>query len=74
MNKFICGMCGGEFWDNTPEEEKQKEMLELFGPVLATSGDEQVPVCDDCFNRYHPSKYPDVLEISKQKAINKNKN
>lgn len=66
-NTYICAMCGNEYEFETPHEEAVKEMKDLWGEQMTVNQCDIV--CDDCFQKIHPSKYPEQAEAAKR-AVN----
>ena len=72
MKLFICEMCGGTFeCDGTSEEEKVAEMKQFFGDLRP---EERASVCDDCFQKIHPDKFPWVVEGAMAQTIRAREN
>jgi len=59
-------MCGEEFEEGWTDEEAQAEMKENFGENI-TKEDCEV-ICDDCYEKIKPSKYPEILALAKFEA------
>ena len=48
VDSYTCAQCGGTFlFDDTPDEEKQTEALQLWGQRGDAPG--MVLVCEECF-------------------------
>lgn len=64
-NEYKCAMCKGVFNKGWTDEEAKEESKGYFGEWA--DQDLEV-VCDDCFNKIHPTKYPDLAEETKIKS------
>lgn len=69
MKTYKCTMCGGVFVSNWSDKEAMEESREYFGEVQQ---DELTTVCDVCFNKIHPVKFPLATKITKA-AIDRTK-
>lgn len=65
--KVRCAICDKEYYCDYNPEEVQLEMQKMFGPILAEN--EYEPVCDQCFEQYHPRKYPEAVREAKENFI-----
>lgn len=63
---YTCEMCGKTYEKGRTDEEAIAEMKEHFGEVPK---EEQATICDDCFNKIHPDKFPIATRISKATNI-----
>lgn len=63
---ITCAQCQKVFQSSWSDEEAKKEAEEIFGKHPDDWNDEQVVICDDCFQRMHPLNHPDFLEESKK--------
>lgn len=61
-NTYICAMCGEEFEKGWTDEEAEAEAKEFYGKIPES---EKAIVCDDCFNKIHPNKFPITTKITK---------
>ena len=61
-NEYKCAMCGEIFVKGWGDEEANKEAEELWGVKSASERMDFSVICDDCFQKIHPSKYPEVVE------------
>lgn len=52
--KYICGVCRGEFEKGWPDEDARLESEGLFGPL---SNENSAVICDDCFEELFPTVY-----------------
>jgi len=59
---YVCEICGGEFEKGWPDEEAQAETKKLFGNISKV---DLSVICDDCFNKIHPAKFPIAAKIAK---------
>lgn len=59
---YICEMCGGKFEKGQSDKEAEDEMKKLWGNVPK---EELSIICDDCFNKIHPAKFPIAAKIAK---------
>jgi hypothetical protein len=55
-NQYQCAMCKGVFDEGWSDEEAMAETHQLFGKSFTP--EECDVICDDCFNKIHPEKYP----------------
>lgn len=62
-NTYICAMCKGEFVKGWTDEEAENEGKRFFGEIPES---EKAVVCDDCFNKIHPNKFPIATQIAKR--------
>jgi len=58
-NEFKCAYCGGVYGKKWSDEEAKEEMIDLWGYIPK---DEQVIICDDCFQLMNPA---DNLNIAR---------
>lgn len=64
--KYKCDICKGVFEDGWSAEEAEKEAQDIFGkPSKDWQGGRSI-VCDDCFNKIHPSDNKELVEKTKQ--------
>lgn len=72
-NKIVeCEICGKR-WESYGEEEAWQEYIDNFGAVIATH-DEGVVVCDECYGKIHPHKFPEKVQAAKDSIMNKKHN
>lgn len=65
INKyFTCEGCGKTYLKGWSDEEMDKEAKEIWDVENASAKLDKgmAVVCDDCFVRFHPSKYPDLWD------------
>ena len=62
-NEFKCAMCKGIFEKAWSEEESLAELKSYFGEI---SKEDCEVICDDCFQRVHPAKHPEIVNAVKQ--------
>ena len=55
-------MCGGVFEKAWTDEEALAESKSNFGEIPQ---EERAVVCDDCFNKMHPTNFPLATKIAK---------
>jgi hypothetical protein len=69
---FICDMCHGTF-EGREREEADTDAMMLWGVPNASARDDMITVCDECFERIHPDKFPEIAaEVRDQiEALNK---
>lgn len=63
---YTCAHCGNTYEKGWSDEEAYAEATELFGKPPAEWNDEQVVICDDCFNKMHPKDNPEAVESAKK--------
>lgn len=64
-NTYTCAMCHNTYEKDWSDEEALKEAENIFGkPVKDWKCSAEI-ICDDCFNKVHPSKFPVALEAVK---------
>lgn len=61
-NEYKCASCLQINQDGWSDEEREKEMLEIWGNI---SPEQRVVICDDCFNRRSPEEIKMMGEIYK---------
>lgn len=63
-DKFQCEMCKGVFIKSWTDEEANKEAKRIWDIDNAMSkvGSSLVEICDDCFQKIHPSKFPELWD------------
>ncbi|MCJ7776863.1 MAG: hypothetical protein MUP16_00895 [Sedimentisphaerales bacterium] len=61
-DKYKCAMCGEIFEKGWSDKEALNESIQYFGEI---STEDMVIVCDDCFNKINPSKFPLATKIAK---------
>lgn len=57
--QFRCAWCGGVFEKDWSEEEALAELKAHFGSLKP---EECVQVCEDCYQKHHPQKFPHRAE------------
>lgn len=62
-NEYQCNICKGIFQKTREDEEAISEMESVFGPVPVEN---QVIVCDDCFQFIRPDHHPDKVAAYKK--------
>ena len=65
MSQFTCAMCGGTFTKARPDAEAIAEMERYFGNVPES---QRAAVCDECFQKIHPEKHPEIVAAVKREA------
>jgi len=55
---FTCAACGGEFEKARSDEDAFAEAEKYFGEIPES---ERAVICESCFERVHPSKYPELV-------------
>ena len=66
MKTYECTMCKGIFEKEISDEEVNKEAKEIWGVNNASENENMVIVCDDCFNKVHPDKFPELRDKVKE--------
>jgi hypothetical protein len=66
---FKCAMCGEEFEGACSEEEVMAEARGHFGKSLAKEDCDVV--CDGCFQKIHPEKFPHRVEEAATEVVRK---
>jgi len=70
----ICAMCGEEFEVANSEAEAMQEFADKFGPVVAMAEKDPLVVCDSCYKKIDPAKFPEMVEATKQYYLDQKKN
>lgn len=70
QNEFQCAMCKGIFEKGWSDEEAEKEAEELWGKKTSISDPRMVIVCDNCFQKIHPAKFPEKAERARSLLTN----
>ncbi len=65
-NEFKCDRCGGVFEKGWSDEEALLEAENNFVKPVKEWKDDIVVVCDDCYEKINPSKYPKLVEQAKK--------
>ena len=65
-NEYKCGNCGNIYEKGWSDEEALKEAEANFGKPVSEWKDEDVVICDDCYNLMMPSKFPHFVEKAKK--------
>ena len=65
-NEYKCEHCGNVYQKGRSDEEAKAEAKEIFGKNPDDWNDEQVVICDDCFNQMNPKDYPDLVARAKE--------
>jgi hypothetical protein len=65
-NEYTCAMCKGIFEKTWPDEEALAETRQYFGAVDVR---DCAVVCDDCFQKVHPKRHPDLVRQVKEAAM-----
>jgi len=53
LSEYVCAGCGGTFWCDRTEEEKQRECQENFGwRPDEPNTPETAMLCDDCYQEF----------------------
>ncbi len=69
MSKYTCAICGGIFEKARTDEEALEESRQIFGDIPK---EEMEIVCDDCYEKIKPEKFPITVKVTKA-AISKAK-
>jgi hypothetical protein len=70
MKIITCALCGKiSEEEERPKEEMLQEYIDTFGAFVAISDPIPEMVCDNCFNEFHPDKYPDKLQALKEELL-----
>jgi len=58
--EYKCAMCNGVYLKGITDEEANAEALSLWGVDNAADriGGDMDIICDDCFQKINPDKYP----------------
>lgn len=59
---YTCTMCGGVFEKAWSDEEAVAEAKRYFGEIPE---EKRAIICDSCFNKIHPEKFPLATKIAK---------
>lgn len=63
MNEeYTCEMCYNTYEKGWSDIEADKEAEELWRMKDATNNLQGSIICDDCFQKIHPSKFPELAE------------
>lgn len=73
-NLIECARCGKFFQPQHTNEEATEEFVDNFGEVIATSEDEIVVICDDCYEEIHPKKFPEKVKAVRQEILKRKNN
>lgn len=65
-NEYQCAYCKGVFEKGWSDEDALAEAAEVFEKPVSEWNDEPAVICDDCYNRMHPSQHPGAVERAKQ--------
>jgi hypothetical protein len=65
-NEYQCAHCGEVYENGWSDEEAHTEATEIFGKPPEEWNDEQVVICDDCFQEMNPANHPDQLKRAKE--------
>ncbi len=65
-NEYRCAHCRKVYQNGWSDEESKAEAEEIFGKHPDGWNDEQVVICDDCFQARNPRNYPEMVEMVKK--------
>ena len=66
QNTYECAVCHNTYEKGWSDEEALKEAADIFAKPVKDWECNAAIVCDDCFNKAHPSKFPAELEQAKK--------
>ena len=67
-NEYKCGHCCGIFEKGWSDEEAKAEATEIFGKNPDEWRDEQVVICDGCFQKVNPRAPENADKLEKARA------
>ena len=64
---FTCALCGQVYLKGWAASEANKEAEKYFGVAGASERPGFAVVCDDCFEKIHPAKNQELVDLAKAK-------
>lgn len=74
MRQFTCGVCKSLYTETRSDEERKWDVLERYGPVIATQSSEFVPVCPRCEEEINKKITPEMIEKAKAELFKQKHN
>lgn len=63
---YTCAMCGGTFKTGWSKEEAAAEAEKHYGKIPEQ---EKAIVCDDCYQKIHPEKFPLTTRFARARIM-----
>lgn len=61
-HQYTCAYCGDINTSERSDEEAKFEAEQIFGSAPDEWNGGYAVICDDCYQKMHPTKYPDLVE------------